>query len=90
MPPDTPQEVPTHTAEKVQSPAPPKATGYFAKLEEEREQAVAIACGPDEDIFASDAPAPPEKTETACGDEVVRKEPEPVVQPDPAPEHTED
>ena len=37
MPADEPQEVPTHTAEKAPNPEPPKATGYFAKLEEERE-----------------------------------------------------
>lgn len=88
MPADEPPEVQTHVAEKVPSPEPPKATGYFAKLEEEREQAVTIACGPDEDIFAADAPAPPAKTESACGDETVRKElAEP---PKPAPEQTED
>ena len=69
MPADAPPEAPTQTAEKVPSPAPPKATGYFAKLEEEREQAVTIACGPDEDIFAADAP--PAKTESGCGEEEV-------------------
>ena len=47
-----------------------------------------IACGPDEDIFAADAPAPPTKTESACGDDEIRKEP--ALPPKPAPEQTED